>query len=521
MSKSNLNIEKSLTILTRGGGLAFAGLFISKILSYASRLIVARIGPEQYGLLSLALVIFSFSAFIALFGFTACIIRYVSYFHEKADNKRLKGAFLFSFKFTLTLSLIVGFFLFILSDWISLTFFDDIRLSLLLKIFAFVIPFDILRSSFISTMLGFKKVKNVMIAKNIAENISKFILLVILIFLGYGLIGATFAYGLAIFVSFVVAAIYFKKLEIYRIIKSNIPAIYPRKEMLFYAIPLLLASTIAFFISWTDTFMIGYFKEAYDIGIYNAAQPTAQLLVIFPNALLTLALPILTGLYTKKDNKSIAYLLKKMFKWVFAFNFIILLFFLFFSSNILSSLFGSQYVEGYLAFIVLSVAFFTFLLSEVFESMLLASKKTKLILFNTLFVAALNIILNYIFIPKFGILGAALGTTISFVIFALLRMVEVYAFTRIFPFELSILKIIFSGIVSLFVIKWLISPLICPSNIIILLFLAGLMFIINLFMLLILRTIDLYEYDIFLKFQRKFVMMPEGINKFIYRFVKK
>ena len=513
--------EQHLIVVLKGGGFVFAGVIISKFISYVSRLIVARLGPEYYGLLSITLVIFSFASFLALLGFSDCIVRYVSYFYNKKDFQRLKGSILFPLKFTFILGLLAGFCLFVLSDWISLTFFHDIRLSILLKLFAFVIPFDVLRANFVSIMVAFKKAKAMIYSKNIAENISKVIILAILILLGYGLFGATLAYGLAIFISFLVSFLYFRKLEIYKLIISNIKPIYKKRDMLFYSLPLLFSSAIFFFISWTDTFMLGYFKDAYQVGVYNAAYPTAMLLWVVPHALLFLALPIMAEIYASNDKKNtLEYLIKKIMKWILLLNIIPLLIFSFFADNLLSVLFGSQYAEGSCALIILSLAFFIWALFETFEKLLLTLKKTKIILFNAIITAVFNILLNYLLIPKYGILGAAIATGTSLVLLSILRIIEVYLFTKMLPFDVSLWKLFCAGIISLVIVKLLISYL-GTFNIIILIFILCLSVMLYAFLLLLFQVIDIGEFNMFLKFQKRLGINLGILNNILLKFVKK
>lgn len=521
LSKSKLEQKQILTLLVKGGGFAFIGLVISKIASYIARLIVARIGPEQYGLLSLALVIFSFSAFIALFGFSDCIVRYVSYFYNKKDYPRLKGAILFPLKFTFSISVLIGASLFIFSDWISLTFFHDIRLSVLLKVFAFVIPFDVIRNDLQGVLLAFKKVKGLMIAKNLTENVSKVLILTILILLGYGLIGATIAYGLAIFLSALVSFYYFRKLESYKLISSNVKAVYLKKEMLAYALPLLFTSIVFFFIGWTDTFMIGYFKNAYDVGIYNAAYPTAYLMWLFPSSILMLALPIMTELYTSKNKEAFNYLLKKIIKWIFTFNLILVLIFSFFASEILSVLFGSQYASGNYVLIILSVSFFIFYISQSFENVFLTLNKTKIILYNAISAASLNIVLNYILIPKMGILGAAIGTGISLLLIASLRAFESYFFLKTFHFDKSFWKILLSGFIALAITKLFVHYTFSSFNILALIFVFSSFIIVYACSLLLSHFLDKDEFDMFIMFQKKLGIQLEFLNRTLLKLVKK
>jgi len=80
--------------------------------------------------------------------------------------------------------------------------------------------------------------------------------------------------------------------------------------------------------------MIGFFRTTSEVGVYNVALPTANLLVIVPTSLMALFMPIITEFYSKGKIKDIVTLSRINSKWIFFLNFpIFLLIFLFRSSS--------------------------------------------------------------------------------------------------------------------------------------------------------------------------------------------
>jgi len=53
--------------------------------------------------------------------------------------------------------------------------------------------------------------------------------------------------------------------------------------------------------------------------------------------------------------------------------------------------------------------------------------------------------LNIVLIPRFGILGAAVATSISLILLNIIRVIEVYVFLKMHPFDVRFLKGIFSA----------------------------------------------------------------------------
>src|SRR3989338_1931460 len=82
--------DSALEKIAHGTLLALGGIIISKLLGYTYRLIAARFGTEEYGILSLGLAVFNILTLIGVLGLNQGALRYVSFYREKANFSRLK-----------------------------------------------------------------------------------------------------------------------------------------------------------------------------------------------------------------------------------------------------------------------------------------------------------------------------------------------------------------------------------------------------------------------------------------------
>src|SRR3989344_2103812 len=114
-----MDILTSSKKIARGAIIVFLGMLLSRVLAYLYVALVARLGSSKYGLLSLAIIIVSFISIFATLGFRTGIVRYVSYFRGKNDNRRIKGTIFSSLKLSLPLTLFLTALLFIFSEDIS------------------------------------------------------------------------------------------------------------------------------------------------------------------------------------------------------------------------------------------------------------------------------------------------------------------------------------------------------------------------------------------------------------------
>jgi O-antigen/teichoic acid export membrane protein len=445
------NVDQSLKLITKGTGIIFAGIFISKLLNYGYRLIAARLGTDAYGMLSIALGVFGFAVMIGALGIPSGVLRYVAFYKGKDEENKIRGTIFASLKLTIFSSIITMILLLVFSRSIAINIFHSEELVTILRIIALGIPFYILGAMFNNILRGFQQLKYEVYSQNIAEPIAKIALTGILILLGYGILGATYAYLFGLIISASLLFIFMEK-KVFSLIKKRFKSIYPNKiykRLLIFSIPLTIGSLLTMFVAWMDTFMIGYFMNTSNVGLYNAITPTIQLMNIFPMALTAIFFPKLTELLATGKKENLASIYKTVTKWVLLFNLFLMPLFLLFPEQILGLLFGKEYTASAIPMIILSGGYFIsyFLFTSVY--LLMTMKRTNLILINSIIIVAINILLNLFLIPKYGLIGAALATSISFIIMALLVLAEINYIIKIVPFNWKYPKIGFAFIISL------------------------------------------------------------------------
>ena len=478
--------EESLRSIAKVAGIIFIGVFISKILAYLYRIVVARLGAEQYGFISIGIAILGVFVTISLLGMNEGVIRYVSYFKGKDERAKIKGVLSTALKLTTILGIVLSILLFIFSDLVAVRIFHNHQLSSIIKIFAIIIPINVFREILLSTIKAYRKVEYEVFSRNIVENSFKLLLTLLFIYIGFNVLGAALAYLFATIASTIIALYFFRK--VYLNFKINKPAEYSNKELLSYCWPLIFNTFIFQVILWTDTFMLGFFKTPSDVGIYNAALPTGQLMYIFPYALMTLFFPVLSELHARGSRQAFESIYKTTTRWIFMINLALLSVFIIFSKQVISVLFGREYLSGSMALVILSTGYFFYYLTSNSNYILMILKKTKLIFMNTIAAALINILLNFILIPKFGIVGAAIATVLSLMIIAILRFIESWTITRINPFKTDYIKILISILIATSSTIYIIRMLNIQRDIYILIFGAILIGLIYILLLAITRS---------------------------------
>jgi O-antigen/teichoic acid export membrane protein len=207
-----------------------------------------------------------------------------------------------------------------------------------------------------------------------------------------------------------------------------------KKKIIKFGIPFTLISLSTMFIDFIDRYILKYFKGLIEVAKYSANYDLVQ--QIIGGTLSVFALYFMPQIITaRNNNKELDEFNYKKKYLVFTLTFGLLT-----VSNFLllypvfSTILNNNYRYKTLleiSFISLGI-FFGSLKGTIFDLQLQLEGKTKIILYNVIFMTIFNLFLNFIFVPIFGQTGAALATFVSFLFGTI---ISVYFSFRSFNFN--------------------------------------------------------------------------------------
>ncbi|MFA6365060.1 MAG: flippase [Candidatus Paceibacterota bacterium] len=365
------------------------------IIIYAAR----RLGTENYGVFSYALSLSALFSILADIGMSTIIIREISQNAEKTE--KILGTSL-----VIKVSLVL--FSLALVLFIAPLFSTIKGASALIPLAALLIAFDALRD-FAFSITRAKEKMEIEAAINFTTGVG------ITIF-GFGalwlapnpmslMIGYVMGSALGFFLAFFLLRKYvqhfwhhFDKELAKQMIRDVVP---------FAIIILLGALTIN-----TDTIMIGWLRNAKEVGLYSAAQRPVLLIYLISSLLATSVFPIITR-SVHKNNDHVRSILEKTVSISLLVALPIFVGGAILSQQIISFLFGSEFLPITTTF---SLLLFTILLmfpGVIILNTIFAYNKQKIVVTSMILGGVGNVILNYLFIPTLGMVGSALATIIS------------------------------------------------------------------------------------------------------------
>ncbi len=519
MASEESYLNSSLRKIAKGAGIGFTGLAIASVLGFGSRLVLARsLTPSEYGLISLGIASFNLLTVLGMLGMSQGVVRHVSFYKARKDKERMKGSIVSGVKISFPISLLLVAILFFGSEWVAINIFNEAELTPVLKIFAVSPPFMILARILLGATVGFEDMRYKVYVNEITQNGLRFFVIIFLMFLGFGVIGGAVGWISSILVMPILAMFFLEK-RVFPILKSNIKAKSMGRELISFSLPLLFVGFSTMIIRWTDTLMLGFFLTSQNVGIYNVSLPTTRLIRMALMSLGAISMPVITGLYSQGKFEDIKDTYSAVTKWLLSLSLPLFLIIFLFSKSIIRVLFGVEYIEGATAMSILALGFFLFTLLGLSIRIINAFGRTRLNMISSFAAAGLNVLLNFILIPIYGINGAAIATATSFSVLCGLNFIFVYYIGRMQPFRLNHLKVVLASGIAVLVIYGLVKSFFTPAPAYVLVPIFIVFLILYFFLLLVLRSFEEEDLMIMRAIDRRLGLKSEWIRRVIGKFL--
>ena len=210
-----------------------------------------------------------------------------------------------------------------------------------------------------------------------------------------------------------------KVLPLGSITKSRI---YPIKRMIKISFPMMLAGSVMLIMTWTDILMLSYFSSDTDVGIFSAAQKVSFLAGMGLMVVNAHVAPKIAKFFVAGRHEELERLVHNASKLIISISFPILLLIFVFPEEIME-FFGKEFIVGSSVMMMLSIGqLINVLCGPVGSIMQMTNNQT--IFKNVVSLALIvNILLNYILIPIYGIEGAAIASMTSMILWNIILLV--------------------------------------------------------------------------------------------------
>lgn len=418
--------------LARGAGVSFTFRIGAVLLGFALHLVLARtLSLEAYGNYTYAFSWATVLSFVSRLGYTNSIVRFTADYVRREAWGALRGllhhararVLVVSIIFATTALLIGSRF----SDGVDTTFY----LSLLL------IPLLSLASLQDGLLRGLKRPGLAIAVDGLVRPGATLVLLLAAAL--FGLDGSTEQAMLAMVggsITALVLARIWERRHLPSRTRTEPPDHRGSREWTSVSLALLMMGSMSLIHNRADIIMLGWLRGPEEVALYAAASRFAVILLLPLQAVSAIAAPMIAESYGDTDRSDLQRIAGMSGLLVSAFTLPAAIAFIILGEHVLA-IFGPEFQEGYSALVWLVLGqTVSALCGCVAVLMTMTSQHNTAALFNGA-TAALNLILNWLLIPRYGSMGAAIATGTSLGVQHVLMLTYVVRRLRIDPTALS------------------------------------------------------------------------------------
>ncbi|BBI32091.1 flippase [Cohnella abietis] len=399
-------------ILARKGGTSFLINVTGMIIAFLLQVILAReLGVDGYGHYSFVMTVLTFLVFPAKLGFDTTIVRYVSAYRSQQEWGAVKGLLRYSNQWSLGLSLavvLIGFgILWANKGSMDSDLFNTFTIGLLFVPF---LALATLRQSALQAL-------NEVLFAQMPEKIIRPILLIGCLYTAVYVWSAPskapmamLLFGVSLGITYALGAWVLRKKTSSHL--RNQEAKFHSQAWMKTSLSLMMNAGIYLILGQMGVLMMGMLHGTDESGIFSAAVRIAALVTFAMTAINMTAAPLMSAAYAQKDMKRLQKICTTSGIASLAFAGGVFLFLLLFGKKVMA-VFGAEFEVGYVPLLIMAAGQFVSALCGQ-TGMVMTMTGHESILTKALVVSALlNVALNAILIPSYGMEGAAVATFVA------------------------------------------------------------------------------------------------------------
>lgn len=385
--------------------LAFALKLAGFGLGYVTIALVTNLyGAKVYGILALSMTVLHIAALVPTFGLNSALVKLVGELVSKGESvwPTVERALLFSG----VLALISSAMLYALSPFIAEGLLGKVGMTVPLRTISWAVLPVTLTGLAIGILRGYKRT-NICSALPMAPRI----LMIIALLLAWGKFDVVMLQTICIVAAGLLVMLwFFRDQESDRAGQTGAAVGY--KRMLKLAFPMLLTSSFALLMNWIDVLMIGSMMREQDVGFYSVAVRLATLTSLGLLSINTIAAPMFVEFYTKRDMKGFEQVVRNSTKMIMLVSLPVLGILLLFPNYILG-IFGNEFLAAKSALRWLVLGKFVSAICGSVGLVLGMTGGEQIVMWVVFGATVLNVGLNILLIPVWGIEGGALASMFS------------------------------------------------------------------------------------------------------------
>ena len=423
----------------RGSSLLLVGRLISVGINFFAQVLIVRfLSTTDFGAWAYGLAIVAFCQSFAIFGLDRAITRFVPIFHEKQEYHKLFGTIILVAGSVLLFGMLIVAGFYTAPEQLAGLMKDGQAPVSLLLIMILLVPVEAIDALLSGLFASFTDPRAIFFRKHVLGPSLKLGAVALMIFwkssitfLAYGYLAA-YLIGVGIYV--VVFLRLLRKQGLFQHFSFDTIQ-FPVKEIFAFTIPLLSSDLVTVLMHSSDTLLLGYFHDTTQVALFRVVLPAAHMNNIVMAAFGMLFTPLAARLFAKNDYVGINDLYWRSATWMGVLSFPIFALTFSLARPLTVFLYGARYEQSWVILSLLSFGYyFSVALGNNGLTLKVLGKLRYVVIINVL-AAVINVLVNLLLIPRYGALGAGIGTAGTLVVHNILKQAGLKLASGISLFE--------------------------------------------------------------------------------------
>lgn len=405
----------------RHGTIYLIAAQVSFVLSgYATHIGLGRfLGPADYGIYAVVISLMTMVNLILSTGIPQAVSKYVA--HQDGNELHVKKT---AQNMQLTFSLVLFLIYYYFTDQLAIML-NDPGLTPYLRLSSLIVPAYALQALYIGYFNGLKEYgkQSLMV---ILYSVFKVVFILGFAVTSYALYGAITGFIISSVAVFALGFFFVRSTDKKFQSSSNKSTLISARTILDFATPIIFYSVATNLIMSFDLFFVKAYLTDMDVGIYSAVSTISKVPFYIIAGIYGALFPAISSMSVHNDRSQMTMHIIRSVKYSMLVLVPSTLFVVIFSKQVLSFLFSEQYSAGSTSLGVLTIGMGFFGLFSLFTTVINGIGQPRVSMFMSLIVLVLDIFLNQLFIPSYGVVGAAMATCISCLIGLAISFLYVY-----------------------------------------------------------------------------------------------
>jgi len=421
--------EQHLGELLKGGATSLVTFGLGRLMGVAFVFLVTRLyGAATYGSFALALTLLVVCSVIGRLGLNIALLRMVAEHSSQGRPGVVKDVFIKAMAVTVPAAAVLAVVFYVSAGFLATTVFGQPALAIYFRLMALALLPHVVYQLFVEGLRGLKRI----LAYGFFVDVSIFLVASITLLVLARRLDPALATGVSylagVTTSFVAAgAIWLRASAFFATARQ--PGVELRR-ILAVAMPLLLGSSLVLIMNWADNIMLGIMTDASAVGVYDVVFRLSVIAGAALQAVNGIAAPKFAECYGAGDVVQLRRIVKGSTRIIFWSTLPVVLVCVA-CPRLLLGLFGAEFQSGAVAFVFLLLGTFVSAISGSVGFILRMTGRERVYQNIVLVATVMNVVLNAILIPIYGISGAAFASMTSIVFW---NLACVYVVRRVYGF---------------------------------------------------------------------------------------